>query len=53
MNGSMLSSAAGAAVFNATASPVGGSGWEELGWSLLSAVLATVLSWLAGRKSSS
>lgn len=47
---SMVASAVGAAGFTAVAVPPTNN-WRDLGWSVLSAVLATVLSWLAGKKS--
>lgn len=45
----MISSAFTAAVFT-QAAPVSSSSYHELGFSILSAVLAAVLSWLSGRR---
>lgn len=43
-----IASAIGAAGFTAVAIPPAGGTWQDLGWSVLSAVLATVLTWLTG-----
>lgn len=49
MNAQIATSAVSAAVF-AQAVPVSSSSWQELGFSVLSAVLAAVLTWISGRK---
>jgi LPXTG-motif cell wall-anchored protein len=46
----MASSAIGSAAFTAAVLPSTGSTWQDLMWSVISAVLASTLSWLAGRK---